>query len=61
MVHVLIIGAAGMIGRKLAQRLAGDGELAGRQITTLSLVDITPPEQPAGFGGSLSSAALGVA
>ena len=27
--HVLIIGGAGMIGGKLAQRLARDGELAG--------------------------------
>ena len=52
MVHVLIIGAAGMIGRKLTQRLAREGKLAGRQITALSLVDITQPEKPAGFGGS---------
>jgi nucleoside-diphosphate-sugar epimerase len=42
MVHALIIGAAGMIGRKLAQRLARDGELAGREIRAVSLVDITP-------------------
>jgi len=60
MVHVLIIGAAGMIGRKLAQRLARDGELAGRKITALSLVDVTPPEKPAGFGGSFSAAALDI-
>jgi D-erythronate 2-dehydrogenase len=39
--HVLIIGAAGMIGRKLTERLAREGKLAGRQITALSLVDVT--------------------
>jgi len=60
MVHVLIIGAAGMIGRKLAQRLARDGELAGREITAVSLVDITQPEKPAGFGGRLSLATLDI-
>jgi nucleoside-diphosphate-sugar epimerase len=58
--HVLIVGAAGMIGRKLAQHLARDGVLAGRQIRALSLVDITQPEKPAGFGGSLSLATLDI-
>jgi len=38
-VRVLIIGAAGMIGRKLAERLARDGRLAGREISELTLVD----------------------
>ncbi len=56
MVHVLISGAAGMIGRKLTQQLARDGKLAGHEITALSLVDITQPEKPAGFGGRLSLA-----
>ena len=37
--RVLIIGAAGMIGRKLAERLARDGRLAGREISELTLVD----------------------
>ena len=32
---VLIIGGAGMIGRKLAERLARDGELGGRSIQNL--------------------------
>lgn len=44
--HVLIIGAAGMIGRKLAARLAGDGVLGGRAIAAMTLYDIasaTPP------------------
>jgi len=47
---VLIIGAAGMIGRKLGQRLARDGRLAGRAIAEGRLVDIVaPPPLPAPF------------
>jgi len=38
-VRVLILGAAGMIGRKLAERLARDGMLAGREISELTLAD----------------------
>lgn len=38
--HVMIIGAAGMIGRKLTERLAREGVLAGRAIGKLSLVDV---------------------
>ncbi|HEV8030260.1 MAG TPA: NAD-dependent epimerase/dehydratase family protein, partial [Stellaceae bacterium] len=59
--HVLIIGAAGMIGRKLTERLAREGKLAGRQITALSLIDVTPLEKPAGFGGKVSLATLDIA
>jgi nucleoside-diphosphate-sugar epimerase len=47
-VHILVTGAAGMIGRKLVARLMADGHLGGRQITALSLVDVVPPEKPAG-------------
>lgn len=49
--HILIIGAAGMVGRKLTQRLVADGALAGRPVETLSLVDVVAPEPPAGFAG----------
>lgn len=41
--RVLILGAGGMIGAKLAQRLARDGHVAGRPITALDLVDLAPP------------------
>jgi len=47
---VLIIGAAGMIGRKLTQRLARDGRLAGRAIVHAHLVDLIAPEPPANAG-----------
>ncbi len=46
--RVLVIGAAGMIGRKLALRLAADGVLAGRPVSQLSLVDVVEPARPAG-------------
>ena len=45
--RVLVTGAAGMIGRKLAQRLARDRLLGGKPITALDLHDIIaapPPE-----------------
>ena len=41
---VLIIGAAGMIGRKLTARLARDGRLAGQTIDHAHLVDIVAPQ-----------------
>ena len=58
--HVLIFGAAGMVGRKLAQHLARAGTLAGRQITALSLVDVTSPEKPDSFDGRLALATLDI-
>jgi nucleoside-diphosphate-sugar epimerase len=45
---VLIIGGAGMVGRKLAERLAKDGKLGGKAITSLALYDVVPPQKPAG-------------
>jgi D-erythronate 2-dehydrogenase len=44
--RVLITGAAGMIGRKLTERLLRDGRLAGRPITALDLSDVVPPAAP---------------
>jgi nucleoside-diphosphate-sugar epimerase len=41
---VLIVGAAGMIGRKLAGRLAGDGRIGRRAIEEARLVDLVVPE-----------------
>jgi nucleoside-diphosphate-sugar epimerase len=43
LVRILIIGAAGMIGRKLSQRLARDGAVAGRKITDVTLHDVVQP------------------
>jgi nucleoside-diphosphate-sugar epimerase len=41
--NLLVIGAAGMIGRKLCQTLSGDGRLAGRAIEEAHLADIVAP------------------
>ena len=43
--HVLILGAAGMIGRKLTGRLVADGHVGGREIERLTLVDVVAPER----------------
>ena len=47
--HVLITGAAGMIGRKLAERLARDGGLNGQHIDKVTLLDVVPPVQVLNF------------
>ncbi len=47
--HVLITGAAGMIGRKLTERLARDGGINGQPIDRLTLLDVVAPSRPAGF------------
>ncbi len=44
--HILILGAAGMVGRKLTARLAQDGHLAGRDIAKVTLVDVVEPSRP---------------
>ena len=53
--RVLIIGAAGMIGRKLAARLAQDGGLNGQVIDTLMLSDVVQPPQPPGYVGAVET------
>lgn len=51
--HILIIGAAGMVGRKLAARLSADGQLGGAPIAEMTLVDVVTPEAPEGFTGKV--------
>jgi D-erythronate 2-dehydrogenase len=58
--HVLILGAAGMIGQKLTLHLARERAIAAQPITTLSLVDVTLPEPPAGFDGAVTTGALDI-
>ena len=53
--HVLIVGAAGMIGRKLADRLVADGNVGGRGIERLTLVDVVAPASPDGRVDALSA------
>lgn len=44
--HVLILGAAGMLGRKLAKAVASAGFLDRRPVTRLTLADVIKPEAP---------------
>jgi D-erythronate 2-dehydrogenase len=51
--HILITGAAGMIGRKLIARLVKDGGLHSKAIDRLTLIDVVAPEKPAGYSGKV--------
>ena len=42
--HILIIGAAGMVGRKLTAGLAKAGQVGGKEIVKLTLADVIKPE-----------------
>ena len=53
--HILITGAAGMIGRKLTARLAKDGGLNGKAIDTLTLIDVVASQAPQGFSGKVDA------
>ena len=53
--HVMIIGAAGMVGRKLTERLVADGRLGSRDIERLTLVDVVAPTATPTFGGAVET------
>ena len=46
--RILVIGAAGMIGRKLLQKLAQGGSLSGSRIAHATLHDVVAPQPPPG-------------
>ena len=46
--HILVLGAAGMVGRKLTERLLRDGRLGDREISRLTLQDVVAAGRPAG-------------
>jgi len=48
--HILVLGAAGMVGRKLVERLLRDGRLGRHDITRMTLQDVVAPAQPAKAG-----------
>jgi nucleoside-diphosphate-sugar epimerase len=54
--HIMILGAAGMIGRKLVHHLTSTGHLGEKEFAALSLVDVVESEKPAGFSGDLNVA-----
>ena len=58
--HILIIGAAGMVGRKLTDRLVADGRLGGSEVTGLTLADVIVPPAPEGFKGEALTVAVDI-
>jgi nucleoside-diphosphate-sugar epimerase len=46
-----------MIGRKLTERLAGEGGLNGQPIDKLTLIDVVAPQSPASFAGQIEAVA----
>lgn len=56
--RVLVLGAAGMIGRKLVAAIVKDGGVAGKEVTALTLVDVVEPARPAGFAGDVTTEAV---
>ena len=44
--HILVLGAAGMVGRKLTERLLRDGRLGERDISRMTLQDVVAPAKP---------------
>src|SRR5882757_8519576 len=54
--HILITGAAGMVGRKLTERLVADKALNGVPIDKFTLVDVAAPARPAGIASEAYAA-----
>lgn len=44
--RILMLGGGGMVGQKLATRLAKDGQVGGKSISALLLHDVVEPAQP---------------
>ncbi|MBY0530983.1 MAG: SDR family oxidoreductase [Xanthobacteraceae bacterium] len=55
--HVLILGAAGMIGRKLTGRLLKEQRIGSREISKLTLHDVVMPQVPANAPFPLTASA----
>ena len=51
--HILVLGGAGMVGRKFIERLARDGALGGKPVTRVTAQDVVvaspPPAAPFDF------------
>jgi nucleoside-diphosphate-sugar epimerase len=58
--HILVIGAGGMVGRKLVQALVKDGQVGDKPIERLTLADVVAAEKPTGFSGAVESVATDV-
>ncbi|MCA1404118.1 SDR family oxidoreductase [Ensifer sp. IC3342] len=56
--HVMVIGAAGMIGRKLVEKLAAEPGALGYEITRLTLVDVVEAPVPATLSATSTAPAV---
>ncbi|MDK1385222.1 SDR family oxidoreductase [Sinorhizobium sp. 8-89] len=56
--HVMVIGAAGMIGRKLVEKLAAEPDALGYEIAKLTLADVIEPSVPPGLASISKTLAL---
>ncbi len=45
--HILVLGGAGMVGRKFIERLARDGGLGGKPVTRVTAQDVVAASPPA--------------
>src|ERR1700733_599946 len=59
--HILTPGAAGMIARKLVARLVASGALTVNPSDRFPLIDVSAPQKPQGFTGSVESGAADIA
>ena len=59
--RILVIGAAGMLGGKLVERLVRDGRLGSERISKLTLVDLVAAEPPGDPGFARRVPRCGVA
>ena len=59
--HILITGAAGMIGRKLTERLVIDRALGGQPLEKITLIDVVAPTRPVGFSDHVKTRAADLA
>ncbi|MCJ2025061.1 D-erythronate dehydrogenase [Methylobacterium sp. J-067] len=55
--HALILGAAGMIGRRLVDALVSEGMVGGQPLTGLTLLDVVAPTAPDGVPGPVRAEA----
>ena len=59
--HVLVTGAAGMLGRKLVESFAGHGGPGGQPIDAVTLIDVVAPQAPSGVAGRVVARAADMA
>ena len=57
-IHVMVIGAAGMLGRKLIDKIITEEGILGSDVSRLTLVDVIEPGDILGFSGAFETIAI---